>query len=132
MRENAHNVFNWNFSGVHMGTQDNHKMKSLVKRNLNLAILSWGVLSSIAVIGFLMERFPYQGDNNLIFFGLVLVAIVLLGNFILHMRGFILGINLAVRNKAEGNDPAITGAAMIITVLGIVGAIISVFLFLGW
>jgi hypothetical protein len=48
------------------------------------------------------------------------------------MRGFILGINLAVRNKAEGNDPAITGAAMIITVLGIVGAIISVFLFLGW
>ena len=109
-----------------------YKTKSLAKRNLNLAILSWGVLSVIAVIGFLMERFPYQGDSNFIYFGLVLVAIVLLGNFILHMRGFILGVKLAMRNKAEGNDPAIMRAAMIIAVLGIAGAIISVFLFLGW
>jgi hypothetical protein len=115
-----------------METEAAHKVKSLVKRNLNLAILSWGVLSIIAVIGFLMERFPYQGDNRLIYFGLVLLAIVLLGNFLLHLRGFIFGINLAFRNKAVSNDTAIMRAALMITVLGITGAVISVFLFLGW
>jgi hypothetical protein len=115
-----------------METKSIHEMKFLARRNLNLAILSWGVLSVIAVIGFLMERFPYRGDNDLIYLGLVVIAIVLVGNFMLHIRGAILSLTLARRNKKESKDPIVTRAAFVGAILGIAGAITSVFLFLGW
>ena len=115
-----------------MGADAAHKSKSRAKSILNLAILSWGVLSIISVIGYLMERFPHNGNKNIIFLGLSLLAVVLLGDFILHIRGFILGITIAIQNKAEGNDHIVMRTAIIGAALGFTGAVISFFLFMGW
>ena len=76
-----------------------------------------------------MERFPYQGDRNVIFFVLILLAIVLAGNFILHIRGVMQGFTLAMRDQSEGKDPAIQRAAIMSLLQDIAGAIVSVFLF---
>jgi hypothetical protein len=115
-----------------MGTEAAHKSKSRAKSNLNLAILAWGVLSIISVIGYLMERFPHNGNKNIIFLGLSLLGIVLLVDFILHIRGFILGITTVIQNKAEDDDHIVMRAAIIGAALGFTGAVISFFLFIGW
>ena len=115
-----------------MQSEATHTTKFIAKRNLRWAMLAWGVLSVLAIIGFLMERFPYRQESNFIFVGLVVIAIVLIGNFMLLIRSSVLGISILRRNRNEDNDPAISRSASLGTILGIAGAIISIFLFLGW
>ena len=69
-----------------METKLTHSTETLARRSLKLGMISWGVLSIIAVIGFLMERFPYTGDSKLIFVGLTLVGVVLWCNVLFLLR----------------------------------------------
>jgi len=120
------------FLGAKMATEATHNTKSQAKRSFNLGILSWGILSLVSIIGFLMERFAYGNwDKTIVFRVLLLLVIVLFGNFILSLRGLVLGLTV-IRNRKESNDHTIIimKAAMIGAALGITGAVVSCFLFL--
>lgn len=111
-----------------MGTT--RKTESPARQSFNLGILSWAILSIVSITGFLMERFAYGTmDEPAIFQVLFLLVLMLLVNFILSMRGFILGVRF-IRNMKEGEDRAMKRTAAIGTLLGVIGAVISGFIFL--
>lgn len=58
-----------------MGTKVSHLTETLARRSFKLGLISWGVLSIIAFIGFMMECYPFTGDSKLIFIGLALGAL---------------------------------------------------------
>jgi hypothetical protein len=112
-------------------TEAVYQTKSQAKRNLHWGIFSWGVLAVIAIIGFVMERYYATGDSYTFIPVLCVIVVVLFGNTLLFLREFIVGIKI-IRNKTQEIDPVTMKTAWISTLLGLIGVVISVGLFLGW